>query len=65
MDYKEIWQFHYIAIFWTIFAVSIIYWDTQRLNEKVPLSDCHYAEIKIYHDRPMCTKCKIFCEVRK
>ena len=48
---------------WFIFAVSIIYWDVQRLAEREPISDCHKAPIKMYHDKPMCTECKLFCEV--
>ena len=40
---------------WVIFAVSVVYWDIQRWEDNIPLSVCHNAEIKIYHDRPMCT----------
>lgn len=57
MDYK-IW----IAT-WAILAISIVYWDMHRWESKEPISVCHNAEIKIYHDRPMCTECKLFCEV--
>ena len=64
MDYREIWQFHYIVILWTIFAVSIVYWDIQRWENKEPVSACHGAEIKVYYGRNMCTKCKLFCEVK-
>ena len=50
---------------WFILAISIIYWDSQRWKDKEPLSVCHNASIKIYYDRPMCTECKLFCEVKK
>ena len=57
MDYK-------LAIaLWLIFSASIIYWDMHRWECKEPMSDCHNASIKIYHDRPMCMECKMFCEV--
>ena len=59
MDYKL------ILVLWTIFAVSIIYWDIHRYDDIIPLSECHDAEIKVYHDRPMCTECKLYCEVKK
>ena len=49
---------------WVIFAVSVVYWDIQRWEDNIPLSVCHNAEIKIYHDRPMCTECKLYCEVK-
>ena len=52
-----------IAGLWAIFSVSIIYWNIQRLDEREPLSDCHKAEVKVYHDRYMCTECKLFCEI--
>ena len=50
---------------WFILAASIIYWDIQRHEDSIPLSDCHNAGIKIYHDRPMCMECKLYCEVKK
>ena len=53
-----------ILALWTIFAVSVVYWDIHRYDEDVnPISKCHYAEVLIYHGRPMCTECKLFCEV--
>ena len=54
----EIW----IAL-WLIFATSIIYWDMNRWEDKEPLSDCHNAKIIIYHDKPMCMECKMYCEL--
>jgi hypothetical protein len=48
---------------WFILAVSIVYWDVHRWECKEPVSVCHNAEIKVYHDRPMCTECKMYCEV--
>ena len=50
---------------WTILAVSIVYWDVHRWEDDVPLSDCHKVPIKVYHDRPMCMECKMFCEIKK
>ena len=49
---------------WSILAISIIYWDANRHKDYVLLSDCHNARIKVYHDRPMCTECKLYCEVK-
>ena len=59
MNYKLV-----IAI-WFILAAVIICLDLQRHEDNIPLSDCHNAGIKIYHDRPMCTECKLYCEVKK
>ena len=53
-----------VLALWGIFAVSVIYWDMHRWD-KEPMSDCHNAQIKIYHDKPMCTECKLFCEIKK
>ena len=57
MDYKA-W-----LIAWAIFAVSVVYWDIHRWDSKEPISVCHNAKIKIYYDRPMCTECKMYCEI--
>ena len=46
----------------TIFVVSVIYWDIHRWD-KEPVSPCHSAEIKLINDRPMCTECKMYCEI--
>ena len=54
-----------ILSLWAIFAASVIYWDMQRHKDNIPLSDCHLVGIKMYYDRPMCTQCKLFCEVKK
>jgi len=62
MNSKEIFQFHYIIILWTLFAVSVIYWHTSTFENKQALSKCHNAPVKIYYDRPMCTQCKLFVE---
>ena len=48
---------------WLVLSVLIIYWDIQRRQDKLPLSKCHKAAIKIYHEKPMCMECKLFCEV--
>ena len=50
---------------WFIFAASIIYWDMQRWEDSIPLSECHLAGIKMINDRPMCIECKMYCEVKK
>ena len=49
---------------WVILATSIIYWDIKKWEDKTPISICHNSEVIIYHDRPMCTECKLFCEVK-
>ena len=56
MDYKL------IIAGWLIISASIIYWDSQRWEDREPLSVCHNAQIRIYHDRPMCTECKMYCK---
>ena len=52
-----------VLALWGIFAVSVIYWDMHRWDDVNPISKCHYAEILIYYDRPMCTECKMYCEL--
>jgi hypothetical protein len=52
-------------VLWVVFAASIIYWDISRHENNIPLSKCHSAAIKVYYDKPMCTQCKLFCEVKK
>ena len=59
MNYKT-W-----IVLWVIFAASIIYWDINRHKSTIPLSECHNVGIKVYHDRPMCIECKMYCEVKK
>ena len=59
MNYKLV-----IAL-WLVFSASVIYWDMNRWETKPPMSDCHNSEIKIYHDRPMCMECKLYCEIKK
>ena len=60
MNYK-LW----IALY-LILATSLVYWDIHRYDEEISsLSDCHNAEIKMIHDKPMCTECKMYCEVKK
>jgi len=50
---------------WAILAVSVVLFHIKSIKDHIPLSDCHLAEIKWYYDRPMCTECKLFCEVKK
>ena len=58
MNYK-VW-----IVLWCMFAISVVYWDMKRWEEDVnPISKCHYAEILMYHNRPMCTECKMYCEL--
>ena len=59
MNYKLV-----ISI-WAIFAASIIFFHIKSIKDHIPLSDCHLAEIKWYYDKPMCTECKLFCEVKE
>ena len=57
-----------IIVLWAILAISIIYWDTQRwdkVNPKFAISTCHNSEIKMIKERPMCTECKLYCEIKK
>ena len=54
-----------IIVYWLILVSAIIYFNVTHLNEGELLSKCHNASIKIYYDRPMCTECKLFCEVVK
>ena len=54
-----------ILTIWAIFAASIIFFHIKSVKDHIPLSDCHLAEIQWYYDRPMCTECKLFCEVKK
>ena len=49
---------------WLVLSTSIIYWNINRYKDDEPISVCHDSEIKIYHDRPMCMECKLYCEVR-
>ena len=56
-----------IISLWVIFATSIIYWDMNKydISEKtLLLSDCHNVEIKIMNNKPICTECKLYCEVK-
>ena len=59
MDYRL------IVVLWAVLSISLVYWDMNRHNDTIPLSDCHLAGITMIHDRPMCTECKLFCEVKK
>jgi hypothetical protein len=54
-----------VLTLWAIFAASIIYWDIHRYDNREPLSVCHQAEVKVYKDRYLCTKCEKWCEVIK
>ena len=49
---------------WVILAGLIIYYDLSREDKVKPLSACHNAPIKVYYDRPMCTDCKLFCDIK-
>lgn len=55
-------NYYFLGITYIIFCVSIIYWDINRYNDKPELSKCHNAEILMYHNRPMCSECKLFCD---
>mgnify|MGYP003680305144 CR=1 FL=1 len=50
---------------WTLITVLVMVFHISFIKAPVPLSDCHLAEIQWYYDRPMCTECKLFCEVKK
>ena len=56
----ELW-----IISWLIFAISIVYWDMHKWEGIDPLSVCHNAEIRIVNDKPICTECKKYCEIKK
>ena len=51
-----------VLVLWTIFAASVIYWDMHRYDD-ILLSECHKAEVKIYKDRYLCSKCEKWCEI--
>jgi len=54
-----------VMLLWVVLSVSIIFFHIRAVRDYIPLSECHLAEIKWYYDRPMCTECKLFCEVKK
>ena len=56
MDYKL------VITLWAIFAVSVVYWDMHRYDD-VLVSKCHQADITFIHEKPMCTECKLYCEI--
>ena len=53
-----------VLAIWFIFSASVVYWDMHRWD-KEPISECHNAEIRLIHDRTMCTECKMYCEIKK
>lgn len=54
-----------LSIVWTIVIGSIIYWDLNNYNSiYINKSDCCKADIRIYHNKPMCVNCKLFCDVK-
>tara|TARA_R110002096_G_scaffold290901_2_gene485124 strand:- start:3193 stop:3447 length:255 start_codon:yes stop_codon:yes gene_type:complete len=55
----------FVIFTWVIMTVAVVFIHIHYVGDHLPVSDCHLAEIKMYHDRPMCTECKLFCEVRK
>ena len=59
MNYKAIF------ILWTIFTVSIIYWDMNRWEDKGPLSECHKAPVMLYNDKYLWIECEQWCELKK
>ena len=52
-----------VLVLWTIFAASVIYWDMHRYDN-ILLSKCHQADVKVYKDKYLCTKCEKWCEVK-
>jgi hypothetical protein len=48
-----------------IITALVVVFHVSFIKEHIPLSDCHLAEIRWYNDRPMCTECKLYCEVKK
>ena len=48
---------------WIILSASIVYWDMNRHKDNKTISVCHNVEIKMINDRPMCTECKLYCEI--
>ena len=54
-----------VLVLWAVFAASIIYWDINKWDDKTPVSVCHQAEVKVYKDKYLCTKCEEWCEVKK
>ena len=57
MDYKL------VLTLWLTFAISVIYWDMNRWEDKGPLSKCHKAPVMVYNDTYLCVKCEKWCEL--
>ena len=64
MDKRRNMDYKLFLLSWLIFATTVIYWNVAIHKDEEPVSACHGAEIKVYYDRNMCTKCKLFCEVK-
>tara|TARA_R110002110_G_scaffold91671_1_gene238612 strand:- start:147 stop:341 length:195 start_codon:yes stop_codon:yes gene_type:complete len=62
---EEKMNYKLIIGLWVMLSVSLVYWNINRHKDNMPLSECHLAEIKWYYEKPMCTECKLFCEVKK
>ena len=54
-----------VILLWAILSISIVFFHIKSLEDNIPLSDCHLANIQWHYERPMCTECKLFCEVKK
>lgn len=54
-----------IIILWVVLTVSIVYFHIKSVRDHIPLSVCHLAEVQWYYDKPMCTECKLFCDIKK
>ena len=50
---------------WAIITVAVVLFHIIYIEEHIELSDCHSSKVQWYHDKPMCTECKLFCELKK
>ena len=55
----------WVLMTWVLMTVAIVAVHIAYVEDHLPVSDCHLAEIRTYNDRPMCTKCKLYCKVKK
>lgn len=50
---------------WGLITGLVVLFHISFIKDPVPLSNCHNAEIKMIHERPMCTECKMYCKITK
>ena len=55
----------WVLLTWALVSAAIITIHVVYVEDHIPVSECHLAEIKWYNERPMCMECKLFCKVKK